>query len=305
MRPGLRSLNVAVAAAIVLGEALRQTGGFPQLHVGYTSPVAHVTRECGISRGSSPDEPQRPHADRHASDNCRRRLGAASDRGLLAGIAAGRTAAHGGYGPRRPSARSRASVLDALPHVERRRSRAWRSNGSSDDARRRWRRSGCSRWRSLRLRSWRTLYALWSLGRKATYCQASGLATGGIYRWTRNPQYATAIAAFCDARPCSRCLGCDAARGALVIVYALMASGGRTLARGALRPRPTSTTKPTCRASSILRHACSGAFSPRRDANRRRSRNSLADQADSAISAAYSAASRARKPPDWRLQSCA
>jgi tRNA (cytidine/uridine-2'-O-)-methyltransferase len=30
MRPGLRSLNVAVALAIVLGEALRQTGGFPR-----------------------------------------------------------------------------------------------------------------------------------------------------------------------------------------------------------------------------------------------------------------------------------
>jgi tRNA (cytidine/uridine-2'-O-)-methyltransferase len=30
MRPGLRSLNVALAAAIVLGEALRQTGGFPE-----------------------------------------------------------------------------------------------------------------------------------------------------------------------------------------------------------------------------------------------------------------------------------
>ena len=28
MRPGLRSLNVASAAAMVLGEALRQTGGF-------------------------------------------------------------------------------------------------------------------------------------------------------------------------------------------------------------------------------------------------------------------------------------
>lgn len=28
MRPGLRSLNVALAAAVVLGEALRQTGGF-------------------------------------------------------------------------------------------------------------------------------------------------------------------------------------------------------------------------------------------------------------------------------------
>lgn len=29
MRQGLRSLNVAAAAAMVLGEALRQTGGFP------------------------------------------------------------------------------------------------------------------------------------------------------------------------------------------------------------------------------------------------------------------------------------
>ena len=27
--PGLRSLNIAVAAAMILGEALRQTGGFP------------------------------------------------------------------------------------------------------------------------------------------------------------------------------------------------------------------------------------------------------------------------------------
>lgn len=31
MRPGLRSLNVATAAAMVLGEALRQTGGFPEI----------------------------------------------------------------------------------------------------------------------------------------------------------------------------------------------------------------------------------------------------------------------------------
>jgi tRNA (cytidine/uridine-2'-O-)-methyltransferase len=29
LRPGLRSLNIAVAAAMVLGEALRQTSGFP------------------------------------------------------------------------------------------------------------------------------------------------------------------------------------------------------------------------------------------------------------------------------------
>ena len=32
LRPGLRSLNVAQAAAMVLGEALRQTGGFPKAH---------------------------------------------------------------------------------------------------------------------------------------------------------------------------------------------------------------------------------------------------------------------------------
>jgi tRNA (cytidine/uridine-2'-O-)-methyltransferase len=31
MRPGLRSLNVAMAAALAVGEALRQTGGFPAL----------------------------------------------------------------------------------------------------------------------------------------------------------------------------------------------------------------------------------------------------------------------------------
>lgn len=31
MRPGLRSLNVAVTAAMILGEALRQTGAFPQI----------------------------------------------------------------------------------------------------------------------------------------------------------------------------------------------------------------------------------------------------------------------------------
>lgn len=31
MRPGMRSLNVAVAGALVVGEALRQTGGWPEL----------------------------------------------------------------------------------------------------------------------------------------------------------------------------------------------------------------------------------------------------------------------------------
>ena len=34
MVAGMRSLNVAVSAAMVLGEALRQTGSFPQISVG-------------------------------------------------------------------------------------------------------------------------------------------------------------------------------------------------------------------------------------------------------------------------------
>jgi tRNA (cytidine/uridine-2'-O-)-methyltransferase len=34
MQPGLRSLNVAVSAAMILGEALRQTGGFPPAAAG-------------------------------------------------------------------------------------------------------------------------------------------------------------------------------------------------------------------------------------------------------------------------------
>ena len=38
MRDGLRSLNVAVAAAMVLGEALRQTGSWP-LEAGGGSPT--------------------------------------------------------------------------------------------------------------------------------------------------------------------------------------------------------------------------------------------------------------------------
>lgn len=38
LQPGLRSLNVAVAAAIMLGEALRQTGGFAHLRDEGASP---------------------------------------------------------------------------------------------------------------------------------------------------------------------------------------------------------------------------------------------------------------------------
>lgn len=67
------------------------------------------------------------------------------------------------------------------------------------------------------------LYTLWSLGRKATYCRASGLATDGIYRWTRNPQYTTAIVAFSALGLAANALNATALAAALVAVYALMA----------------------------------------------------------------------------------
>ena len=39
MQPGARSLNVVTAAALVLGEALRQTGGFAPLPIRHPSPL--------------------------------------------------------------------------------------------------------------------------------------------------------------------------------------------------------------------------------------------------------------------------
>jgi protein-S-isoprenylcysteine O-methyltransferase Ste14 len=67
------------------------------------------------------------------------------------------------------------------------------------------------------------LYTLWSLGRKATYCQASGLATGGVYHWTRNPQYTTAIVAFSALGLAADAWDATPLAAALVVVYALMA----------------------------------------------------------------------------------
>ncbi|MET0639574.1 MAG: isoprenylcysteine carboxylmethyltransferase family protein [Hyphomicrobium sp.] len=68
------------------------------------------------------------------------------------------------------------------------------------------------------------VYTLWSLGRKATYCQASGLATGGVYRWTRNPQYATAILAFATLGLAAWTWDATLLAASLVIVYAMMAT---------------------------------------------------------------------------------
>lgn len=67
------------------------------------------------------------------------------------------------------------------------------------------------------------LYALWVLGRDATYCRASGLNTEGFYRWTRNPQYATAIVAFGALGLAAWSPEATALAATLVLVYALMA----------------------------------------------------------------------------------
>lgn len=67
------------------------------------------------------------------------------------------------------------------------------------------------------------LRSLVSLGPPNTYCRRAGLVDRGIYRWTRNPQYATIIPAYAGLA-----LGADSARaGALIglvaAVYVLMA----------------------------------------------------------------------------------
>ena len=49
MKAGLRSLNIAVAAAIVLGEALRQTGGFEG--AGLSSPGTGEGAPAGTDEG--------------------------------------------------------------------------------------------------------------------------------------------------------------------------------------------------------------------------------------------------------------
>lgn len=66
-------------------------------------------------------------------------------------------------------------------------------------------------------------YALWALGRAATYCKASGLETHGIYEWSRNPQYATAIVAYGFLAAGSSSLIVNGLALALMAVYALMA----------------------------------------------------------------------------------
>lgn len=65
--------------------------------------------------------------------------------------------------------------------------------------------------------------SLWWLGHKATYCRTSGLETRGLYGVSRNPQYATAIAACACLGAASLDFADGAIALALIAVYALMA----------------------------------------------------------------------------------
>lgn len=69
------------------------------------------------------------------------------------------------------------------------------------------------------------LYAMacYALGRGNLYCGKDGLVTHGIYRWTRNPQYATAIPAYLGLALASYSLPALAIALLVVLAYALMA----------------------------------------------------------------------------------
>jgi protein-S-isoprenylcysteine O-methyltransferase Ste14 len=66
-------------------------------------------------------------------------------------------------------------------------------------------------------------WALHALGRTNVYCGRNGLVTGGMYAWTRNPQYATAIPAFIGLAVASNSAAVYTAASLLILCYALMA----------------------------------------------------------------------------------
>lgn len=128
---------------------------------------------------------------------------------------------------------------------------------------------------------------LWELGRKATYCQASGLETSGVYRWTRNPQYAAAIAAFATLAAGVAELRVAALAAALIGVYALMAHAEEPWLRrkyGAAYDAYAARV-PRFFNGALLVETLADAIRALRRTQR---------------TTGYSAASFARKPPDWR-----
>jgi len=66
-------------------------------------------------------------------------------------------------------------------------------------------------------------WALHALGRTNVYCGRNGLVTGGIYAWTRNPQYATAIPAYMGLALASSSAAAFATASLLALSFVLMA----------------------------------------------------------------------------------
>lgn len=67
------------------------------------------------------------------------------------------------------------------------------------------------------------LAACHTLGRGNLYCGRDGLIAEGIYRWTRNPQYATAMPAYLGLALASHSGGALALACILCLTFALMA----------------------------------------------------------------------------------
>lgn len=67
------------------------------------------------------------------------------------------------------------------------------------------------------------LYSLFALGHANTYCERDGLVTQGIYRWTRNPQYATIIPVYLGLALAADHGLTTVLCAALIAVYVLMA----------------------------------------------------------------------------------
>ncbi len=66
-------------------------------------------------------------------------------------------------------------------------------------------------------------WACYVLGRTNLYCGRDGLVTDGIYSWTRNPQYATAIPAYLGLAVASNSGAVFAIASLLTLSFALMA----------------------------------------------------------------------------------
>jgi protein-S-isoprenylcysteine O-methyltransferase Ste14 len=90
------------------------------------------------------------------------------------------------------------------------------------------------RWSGLSLERWLGLgvalagaglygFACWELGRGNLYCGREGLVTHGIYRWTRNPQYATAIPAYLGVALASHSWGALILAVLLALTFLMMA----------------------------------------------------------------------------------